>query len=182
VEATEIIEGYFGSVRLDGLRAAGAYYWPGAVHEGKGIYQTVLDARVTPAQRDALFTIFGGKEQEPTTAFSIYASTIETEPEPIFAHIDFEWDVAQRRGRVSVADVLHASFEPIRNPVTGAAHRAVIKLPQGFEYREAEMASSDFWSKGAINHQYQSRYGFLTYVTYGPYGVVEEHSYPRTQQ
>ena len=43
---------------------------------------------------------------------------------------------------------LEASVEPIRNPVTGKAHRAVIRLPKGFEFREAEMGSSAIRSTG----------------------------------
>ena len=31
--------------------------------------------------------------------------------------------------------------EPIKNPVTGEEHRALIKLPNGFEYKEAEMGN-----------------------------------------
>jgi hypothetical protein len=81
-------------------------------------------------------------------------------------------------GRMVVANVLEASLKPIRNPVTGAHHFAAIKLPQGFEFREAEMASSSFWSQGAIEQNHHNRYGFLTYATYGPYGVIEEESYP----
>ena len=34
VMAMEITEGYFGDVRLDGLRTAGVYHWPGPVHDG----------------------------------------------------------------------------------------------------------------------------------------------------
>jgi hypothetical protein len=115
----EIDEGYFGSVRLDGLRFAGTFHWPGPVYEGKGSYQAVIDERITDDQRDALFTILSGEEQEPTTVFNIYGSTIETEYEPIFAPIEFEWDMEARTGWVSVPDVLEARYEPIRNPVTG---------------------------------------------------------------
>jgi hypothetical protein len=177
-EALEITEGYFGNIRLDGLRVAGRYRWPGAVHEGHGAYQVVIDQRATPEQTEALFTIFSGKEQEPTTAFSIYATTIEHDLDPLFAHIEFEWDLKNRTGRMEVAGVLGATIQPIRNPVTGAAHRALIKLPQGFEFREAEMASSTFWSVGTLPQNYQNCYGFLTFVTYGPQGVIEDHSYP----
>ena len=40
VMAMEITEGYFGKTRLDGLRVAGVYRWPGAVHEGNGVLKT----------------------------------------------------------------------------------------------------------------------------------------------
>jgi hypothetical protein len=181
VEAFEIIEGCFADVRLDGLRGAGVYRWPGPVHEGGGAYLTIIDERATVAQREALLTILSGQEQEPTTGFSIYASTIEKDLGTIFAHIDFEWDLETRTGRMAVPDVLEATLEPIRNPLTNAPHYASIKLPEGFEFREAEMASSRFRSEGAVSQQHANCYGFLTYVTYGPHGVMEEHSYPQRE-
>jgi len=91
--AMEITEGYFGNVRLDGLRVAGVYRWPGPVHQGNGTWLSVIEKKATPDQVDALFKIMGGKEQEPTTGFAIYASTIANEPEPIFADIEFEFDL-----------------------------------------------------------------------------------------
>ena len=173
------MDGYFGETRLDGLRVAGVYSWPGPVHEGKGRYQIVIDDRVTEVQRDALFSILSGEEQEPHTGFNIYGSTIEKEFDPIFAPINFEFDLVERTATLSVESVLNCTLEPIQNPVTGAFHRALIKLPEGFEFREAEMASATFTSEGPINQSYSDRYGFLTFVTYGPYGIVEESSYPQ---
>ena len=168
----------FADTRLDGLRVAGVYHWPGAVHEGKGTYQVILDERASEAQREALVTILSGQEQEPTTGFNIYGSTITHEPKPIVAPISFEMDIERQSGHVEVAGVLEATLESIRNPVTGAPHRALIRLPSGFEFREAEMASSTFRSSGAIEQHYAGCYGFVTLVTYGPYGIVEEESYP----
>ncbi len=181
LEAFEITEGYFGDVRLDGLRGAGVYYWPGAVHEGRDAYLTIIDERASEAQREALLTILSGKEQEPTTGFAIYASPIEKDLGTVFAPIEFEWDLQARTGRFAVRDILEAALEPIRNPVTGLPHRAAIRLPQGFEFREAEMASSAFWSQGDVLQNYKNCYGFLTFTSYGPQGIIEEHSYPTTE-
>jgi hypothetical protein len=76
VMAMEITEGHFGKIPLSGLREAGIYRWPGPMHEGHGKCQSVIDKQASKEQVDALFTIIGGKEQEPTTGFAIYASTI----------------------------------------------------------------------------------------------------------
>ena len=154
---------------------------PGRCTKGAALIWRIIDERANEAQRDALLTILSGKEQEPTTAFSIYASTIDKDLGVVYAPVEFEWDLRARTGRFAVRDILEAALEPIRNPVTGAPHRAVIRLPQGFEFREAEMASSTFWSKGELPQDYQNCYGFLTYTTYGPQGVIEEHSYPVTE-
>jgi hypothetical protein len=181
VMAMEITEGYFGRARLDGLRVAGVYRWPGPVHEGRGTWWSIVDKRATKEQVDALMKIMAGREQEPTTGFAIYASTIEIEPEPIFADIQFEWDLDGRKGRFVVADVLEAEVEPIRNPVTGAPHFIAIRPHDGFEFREAEMASATFWSKGKIDQKHSKRFAAISYVTYGPCGIIAKESLPNAR-
>ena len=178
VMAMEITEGYFGKVRLDGLRAAGAYRWPGPVHEGNGTWWSVIDRRANQEQVEALFAILGGKEQDPTTGFSIYGSTIANEPDPVFAEIHFELDLEKRLGRFSVENVLQAEVAPIRNPVTGEAHFISIRPHHGFEFREAEMGSASFWSKGELDLQHEGRFAALTFASYGPHGIIPEHSFP----
>jgi hypothetical protein len=173
LEAHLIEEGYFGDVRLDGLIVAARYRWPGPVHEGGGLVQGVIDERASAAQREALFTILGGKEQEPTALYNIYGSTIETELEPVFAPIEFACDIAAGTGRLMVPGVMEMSIEPIRNPVTGRPHRAVIRLPEGFEFREAEVASGRFRGSGELAFDNRDCYACLTRVAYGPYGIVE---------
>jgi len=32
-----VSDGYFGNTRLDGIRFARLYWWPGAIHEGNGV-------------------------------------------------------------------------------------------------------------------------------------------------
>ena len=179
VMAMEITEGYFGDVRLDGLRVAGAYRWPGAMHEGKGTWWSIVDKSATEEQVAALFKIMGGEEQEPSTGFAIYGATIENEPEPIFAEIEFDWDLERRAGRFSVSGVLGADIEPIKNPVTGLPHYISIHPHDGFEFREAEMASATFWSKGELEQEHSGRFAAMSYVSYGPYGVIEDESHPR---
>ncbi|MEM9529990.1 MAG: DUF1326 domain-containing protein, partial [Pseudomonadota bacterium] len=129
-------------------------------------------------QVEALGTILGGQEQEPTTGFAIYGSTIAHEPDPVFADIHFECDLEGRRGRFVVENVLECTVEPIRNPVTDEPHFIAIKPHDGFEFREAEMASATFWSKGELKQQHRQRFAALTYASYGPYGIIAEESYP----
>jgi len=179
VMAMEIAEGYFDKTRLDGLRVAGAYRWPGPVHEGNGTWWSVIDRRANQDQVDALFTILGGKEQDPTTGFAIYGSTITNEPDPVFADIEFEFDLERRRGRFSVENVLNAEVAPIRNPVTGEPHFISIRPHHGFEFREAEMGSAAFWSKGELDQRHDGRFAALTFASYGPHGIIPEQSLPK---
>ncbi len=181
VMAMEITEGYFGDVRLDGLRVAGVYRWPGPMHEGHGTWWSIVDKSASEKQVEALFKIMGGEEQEPTTGFAIYGSTIENEPEPIFADIEFEWDLDARSGRFSVADVLDATVEPIKNPVTGKPHYIAIHPHEGFEFREAEMASASYWSRGELEQRHEGRFAAISFVSYGPHGVIEEESHPKAR-
>lgn len=149
--AISIDKGHHGDVPLDGLRIGFVFRWPGPIHEGKGHCQAAVDARATPAQREALLKIMSGQDTEPfATMFSVFASTIETMYEPVFTAIDFDVDVDARRGRISAATLFELDGEPIRNPVTGAEHRARIDLPHGFEYEIAEVGSASSRSQGAL--------------------------------
>ena len=176
LEAMRIDRGWFGDVRLDGLLFAARFRWPGAVHEGHGTAQGAIDSRASEEQRAALMRILGGEEQVPTTVFNIYGSTIETELEPVFAEIEFACDIAARTGRFRVPGLMELAIEPIRNPVTGEPHRAQIRLPEGFEFREAEVASATFRNadRDVLQADHQHVYGALTYVTYGPYGIIDD--------
>ena len=173
LEAHRIDKGHFGNVRLDGLIYAARYRWPGPVHEGGGVVQGILDERATPEQREALLQILSGKEQEPTTVFNIYGSTIARELDPVFAPIEFSADLKARKGGFKVPGLMEMALEPIRNPVTGAEHLAQIRLPTGFEFREAEMASGRFSAEGSeLGMSNKDCYGFLAYVAYGPQGLI----------
>jgi hypothetical protein len=137
--------------------------------------QGAIDARASEAQREALFKILGGEEQEPSTVFNIYGSTIETELDPVFADIEFECDIEARTGRFHVPGMMELGIEPILNPVTGRPHRAQIRLPEGFEFREAEMGSATFTSadRDVLARDHGKVYGALTYVAYGPHGIID---------
>jgi hypothetical protein len=176
MEAMRIDEGYFGDVRLDGLVFAVQFRWPGAVHEGRGTVQAFIDERATEAQLEALFKILSGEEQEPTTVFNIYGSTIETEFDPIFTSIDFECDIEKATGSFSIPKVANFDLEPIKNPVTGEDHRAQINLKTSFEFKVGEMASATIKSHAPeMQMNWEKVYGVLCHVSYGPYGIVKDH-------
>jgi hypothetical protein len=149
--AWQMEEGQFGAVRLDGLRTVMLVSWPGAVHEGNGTMQVIIDERADTAQRDALINILTGQEtDEMATMWWVYSAMCPTKLEPLFRPIEFEVDVEARRGHFRVPGIVETVGEPIRNPVTGAEHRARIDLPGGFEYRIAEMGSGTTRATGAI--------------------------------
>lgn len=149
--AFQIEEGHFGEVKLDGLRAVMMLSWPGAVHQGNGTMQLVIDERAGAAQRDALIKILTGQETDDmATVWWVYSAMSPNKLEPLFRPIEYEVDVEARQGRFRVAGIIETVGEPIRNPATGAEHRARIDLPHGFEYHVAEIGSGTTRASGAI--------------------------------
>lgn len=147
----EIEQGHFGAARLDNLRAGMMLSWPGPIHEGNGTMQLIIDERANAEQRNALLTILtGGETDEMATIWWVIGAMCPNKLEPLFRPIDIAIDVEARQGHVRVPGILELTAEPIRNPVTGAEHRARIDLPHGFEYRIAEMGSGTTRATGAI--------------------------------
>jgi hypothetical protein len=137
--AVRIREGHYGATKLDGLIYAQAYWWPGAVHEGMGMVQLAIDERATQDQRTALLNITSGKEG--CTLFEIFASVVTKTLDPIYVPIELTTDRDKRVAHLRVPGLGEFRVEPIKNPVTGEEHRALITLPNGFEFKEAEMGN-----------------------------------------
>jgi hypothetical protein len=140
--AVDVESGHFGDLSLDGVRFGLLAAWPGPIHEGGGEVQPIIDSATTPEQRDAILAIMTGQHTDPgATIFNVFAATFDKIHDPIIAPIDIACDVEARTGHIRVADVVDARLEPIRNPITGATHRARIDIPDGFEYTIAEVAA-----------------------------------------
>jgi hypothetical protein len=171
--AMHIDAGHFGALPLDGLKWVSILAWPGAIHAGNGEAVAIIDERASEEQRTALLTILSGREQEPgATYFSVLSSTIARANRPLFRPIAFEADVAAGTGGFSVAGIVEARAEPIRNPVTGVLHRVRVAIARGFEFAEAEFASSTTRASGAIPLDWAGRHAHLAIIDIGPYGPV----------
>lgn len=156
-------EGHYGSTRLDGVRFAVAASWPGAIHQGGGTMQFAFDESTTEAQREALSAIGSGRAGGGGP-FPIFASVCGELRAPRIAKIDIECDREARTARLNVQGFAQSRVEPIRNPITGAEHRARIMLPHGFEYREAEMAdtvSIELFGELPLDFHHEHSYGQL---------------------
>ena len=167
-----ITRGYFEAVSLDGLCFFVVVDWPGALHEGNGQAQPIIEERATAAQRDALFNIMSGQNSTEGTLFHIFSLIVSKMHEPVFAPIEFEFNKDARIALVRIPGVLETEVEPIKNPVTGAAHRIRIVMPEGFEHIEGEVASSNIRSTGAIKYETQGCHSTLAHVTQTPQGVT----------
>ena len=174
VAGIQIDEGHHGDTRLDGLKIAAIFKWPGAIHEGNGEAIAFVDKRADEAQRGALLRIMTGQDTDPfATMFAVYASTVTKMNEPVFIDIDFEVDVDGRRGRLSIPGYVEMSGEPIRNKVTGEEARAQIVLPAGFEYEVADIGSaSSRTTGGPMQVDFKDSYGQFAHLHLNSHGVV----------
>ena len=169
--AMHVTSGHFGDVSLDGLNWAVIVAFPGPLHEGNGQVQPIIDARATPEQRAALLDILSGSKSDDGTLFWIMSQIVTTMHPPIFAPFEFSFDRPARKARLHVPGVLDTDVEPIRNPVTGAEHRIKVVMPDGFEHREGDVASSNVTSTGAIGFRTHAGHSTLTNVVQTPHGV-----------
>jgi hypothetical protein len=185
VAGYHIVTGSYGTnVKLDGLNMALIASWPGPIHEGRGTSSFYIDNRADERQFEALSNIITGRAGGGP--FEIYASTIEKLYEPKRASIKFQ--TKDLRSRVSVFDirgdrkrqgqkeqsqsiVAEVRLEPIKNPVTGKVHRAIIEIPEAFESSRMEQASTKTLvaNDNNLNFRYEGTYGSFSENTWkGP--------------
>jgi hypothetical protein len=173
VAGIQIDQGYHGETRLDGLRVAAIFKWPGAIHEGNGEAIAFVDHRADDGQREALLRILTGQDTDPfATMFAVYASTVTTMHDPVFCEIDLELDIEGRKGCIYIDGYINTVGEPIRNLVTGAETRAQIVLPDGFEYTVADIGSASSTTTGPVVVALKDSYGQFANLHLGSHGVV----------
>lgn len=166
-----ITKGHWNGTKLDGVKWAATVHFPGALHEGNGELQPIIDETATPPQREGLFNIMSGKYADEGTLFQILSLIVIKTHDPIFAPIHFSFDKKGRTARISIPGVLETDVEPIKNPVTGAPHRIQVVMPEGFEHNNAEVASANIRSSGAIKFEARASHSSLAHVVQTPRGV-----------
>jgi hypothetical protein len=135
--------------------------------------QVIVDERADASQREALRRIIHWEDtKEMATMWWVFSAMSPNKLETLFKPIDFEVDVEKRTGRMNIPEIVEMSAEPIRNPVTGAEHRARIDLPHGFEYKIAEMGSASSSVKGALAMELKNSYGQFAELHLTDSGVV----------
>jgi hypothetical protein len=167
-----ITKGHFNSTTLDGLSFFVVVSFPGPLHEGNGQAQPIIEERASAAQREALFNIMSGKNSAEGTLFQIFSLIVSKMYDPVFAPVTFNFDKVGRTARLVIPGVLETEAEPIKNPVTGAPHRIRVVMPEGFEHREGEVASSNIRSSGAIKFETKGGHSTLATVVQTPEGVA----------
>lgn len=172
-EALQIERGHFGEVKLDGLRCAMLYAWPGPIFEGRGELQAIIDERADDAQRAALETVLhGGETDEGKTHWWVYKAMCETVHPTLVKPIDLELEIEARTARVSIPGVLESSGRPIMPPHGGGPHRVQIAMPDGIEFELAEIGSASTSASGAIGLELEDSYGQWSVLRHSGSGVM----------
>ncbi|HEV2583073.1 MAG TPA: DUF1326 domain-containing protein [Ktedonobacteraceae bacterium] len=171
VVGMNIQEGHFDNVDLSGLKWAANVHWPGALHEGNGTIEVFVDESASEAQRNALLTILTG--QAGGTLFEILSQIVTTVHGPHFVKIGWEFDKAKRRARLVIPGFVETTSEPLSVPATGEEQRVIVRMPNGFEYREMEVAQSAVLKgTGEIKFDWKGTHSSLAEVEHTPAGLV----------
>jgi len=173
LELARIDKGHFGDVKLDRLHFALLYAWPGAIFEGNGEMQAIIDERADEEQRNALLTILqGGETREAKTHWWVFRHMSSKVHPTLFKPFHFEVDVESRRAKVSIPGVLESSGRPIVSPATGEEHRVRIDLPNGIEFHIAEIASASTKASGTIVLELDDTYGQFNRLRHNGEGLM----------
>lgn len=158
-----IVEGNFEQTDLTGLRWIATVHWPKALHDGNGTLELYIDEEADEQQRQALVTILSGEAGGPI--FEILASIVTTVHGPHYVPIEWEFDKAARRARVAVSDQLETTSEPLTIPATDEQQRVIVQLPEGFEYKESEVAQATMLSSsGQIKFDWKNTHSSLAEI------------------
>ncbi len=162
--AIRITSGQFGDTRLDGVKFAITLSWPGAIHEGNGTMQLIVDKDATSEQRHALTELAAARHGG--AFWEIFSAVCPNVLPTLYLPIEFESDRVRRTSRLRIEGLAETEVQPIKNPVTGEEHEAKIVLPKGFEYKEAQMGNtvSGHVRSDAITFQLRNTYAQLAEI------------------
>jgi len=169
----QIEKGHFGDVPLDSLRWGMIAAWPSAIHLGNGKFQTIIDERANPKQRQAIETVSHGGETEPgSLIWQVFSATITEFLPTLFKPIELTIDYSARAAQIKVPGLLEGKAESIRNPVTGAPHPVRVTMPTGFEFTESEVLSGKSKATGAIELDLDNSHAHVARIHWSTCGVV----------
>jgi hypothetical protein len=156
-------DGNFEDTDLSGCKWIAVVHWPKALHDGNGTAEIFIDDGANDEQRAALGKILSGEAGGPI--FEILASIITTVHGPHYVPIEWEFDKPARRARVAIDGYLQTESAPLTIPATDDEQRVIVKLPDGFEYKESEVAQAKtLTSSGEIKYDWKDTHSSLAEV------------------
>ncbi|HEX2713430.1 MAG TPA: DUF1326 domain-containing protein [Candidatus Acidoferrales bacterium] len=133
-----VTEGNYEGVKIDGTKWLATVHFPKAMFEGNGHIELYIDKGASEAQRTALLNILSGKNGGPI--MEIIAAVAPNFHGPHFDDIDWEFDYKKRTAHVKVGNAFETRTAPIAWPPDNVENHVIVKMPNGFEYKECEVA------------------------------------------
>jgi hypothetical protein len=134
-----ITKGACGDVDLSGLKCAGIYAWPKAIHEGNGQAVFVVEPSTTKKQIEALSSIFTGKLGG--NPFVLLGPTFEVKG---LKKAKISIEGKGRNSTFRAEGIGEGRGDTFKNPVTGEEHLADVHLPGGFIWTKGECGQGSF--------------------------------------
>ena len=139
-----VTRGSCGNVDLSGVKYAGLFEWPKAIHEGNGKCVFIVDPATTEDQIGALAQIFTGKlGGMPWELLGPTFEVVGLEK----AKISIEGTGLKRVFRAE--GIGEGRGDTFKNPVTGDEHLANVELPDGFIWTKGACGQGSFKAKAA---------------------------------
>ena len=107
--------------------------------------------------------------------FEIFSAMAPNTLEVVVAPIDLECDREKGQARIQISGIGESRIEPIKNPVTGEEHRVRINLPNGFEYKVADICNSVHWRTTAgdkLTMEHENSYAQLARIDWSSDGTT----------
>jgi hypothetical protein len=84
---------------------------------------------------------------------------------PHFVPVDWQFDREARTARIAIDGFCETTSEPLTVPATDDLQRTIVKMPDGFEYKEAEVAlATTVRSTGAVEFDWKGTHSSLADV------------------
>ena len=165
-----IKKGFFGKARLDGAKFAVFYWFPGLVENGNGKGRTYIDAKASPAQRQALEAICSGKAGGGI--FEMFHKLSSKWYPTIVTDLDFQMG-ADGKGTVRVGDLLWMESDLLSYP-DGTVIRPSFDLPHGIEFKKGLATNTKRWwiRDEDMLASHENVYGLVTTVKFTEAGCV----------
>lgn len=149
IVGVRIESGTYGGTKLNGVKAVAAAWWPGAIHEGKGIAQWYFDEKMTPMQLSAMTDIVTGAAGG--LPWGVFARTFTTVLPPRSVAVTFKG-----RGedtQIRAAGHIEVEAEPIRNPVTNVESHYEIFIKSFLIFQRGHLYSNKVHTVKEPNHE-----------------------------
>ena len=136
--------GRCGDVDLAGVKGAGIFVWPKAIHEGNGKAAFIVDPSTSQSQVDALAQIFTGKLGG--MPWELLGPTFEVVG---LTKAKITVEGSGRKSTFRIEGVGEGRGDTLKNPVSGEDQIVNVDLPTGFIWKKGEAGQGSFRAAAA---------------------------------